>query len=39
MNTMTRKKLIESDVPFFAWECLTIKLHHRDIDLVIRKES
>ena len=26
-------------MPFFAWQCLTIKLKHRDIDLVFKDEQ
>ena len=26
-------------VPFYAWECLTIQLKNREIDLVIRNEK
>ena len=26
-------------IPFYAWDCLTIQLKHRDVDLIIRKES
>ena len=26
-------------MPYFAWECLTIRLNHRDVDLVFKTES
>ena len=25
-------------VPFYSWNCITIQLEHRDVDLVIRNE-
>lgn len=24
------------DMPFFAWQCISIKLGHRDVDIVIK---
>lgn len=40
MNTIDPKKLLDDEfVPFYSWECLTIQLVHRDIDLIIRKQS
>ena len=37
INCMPREKSIkESSYPFFAWECITLHLKHRDVDLVIR---
>lgn len=40
MNSLDNKVIIDKKkVPFYAWDCLTIMLPHRDIDLVIRKES
>jgi hypothetical protein len=29
----------ESSFPFYAWECVTLHLKHRDVDLVIRNEK
>ena len=26
------------NMPFYCWECLTIQLHNRDVDLVIRDQ-
>ena len=26
-------------LPFFAWDCITLILNHREVDLVIRNES
>ena len=37
INMLDDKQLEE--VPFFAWNCLTICLKTRDIDLVIKDES
>ena len=28
-----------STAPFYSWECLTLQLKNRDVDLVIPKES
>ena len=27
------------DVPFYSWECITLQLRHRMVDLVIKKQS
>ena len=27
------------DPPFFCWECITLQLPHRDVDLVIRDQN
>jgi len=29
---------IESNFPFFAWECISIEFGDRNVDLVIRNE-
>ena len=29
----------DSNVPFYAWECITIQTERNDINLVIRKEK
>ena len=40
MITMDVKKYQdEKNVPFFAWECLTIQLKHREVNLVIRQQK
>ena len=36
-NSMNRTQL--DNLPFYSWECITLKLHNRDIDLVIRDEK
>ena len=37
VNSMTRKDL--QMLPFYSWQCISLKLESRDIDLVIRKEA
>lgn len=38
--TMDIKKLKDSsNLPFMAWECLTIQLKDRQVDLVIRNQE
>ena len=27
------------NVPFYSWDCITLQLTHRDVDLVIRNEE
>jgi len=27
------------EIPFYSWECLTLQLEHRDVDLVIPDEK
>ena len=39
INCMPREKTVkDSSFPFFAWECITLHLKHRDVDLVIRDQ-
>ena len=39
MNCFNTKKIKESEItPFYAWNCVTLQLPNRDIDLIIRKE-
>lgn len=33
------KKLVDHKAPFFSWQCLTIQLKHRDVDLVIPNDK
>lgn len=41
---MLRKHIINSDLedmdklPFYSWNCLTLQMSHRDVDLVIRDD-
>ena len=37
-NSMTPEN-INLDAPFYAWECLSIDMGNRDVDLVIRNEK
>ena len=41
MNHISSKnyRVNKNDIPFYAWECLTIMLNNRNVHLVIRKES
>ena len=40
MNALDTKIITDSSVcPFYAWDCLTLQLPHRDIDIIIRKET
>lgn len=35
----TRQEDIKLDAPFYSWECLSIDVGYRDVDLVIRCEK
>lgn len=37
INSLPKKE--HKNLPFHAWECLTIQLVHRNVDLVIRSEK
>ena len=40
MNTMSVNTLKdENNVPFYAWNCITLQLHNRDVDLVIKNQD
>ena len=40
MITMDIKKFKEpNDIPWFSWECLSLQLKHRDVDIVIRDQE
>ena len=39
MNIINNSMYTNYKIPFFAWECLTIQLTNRDIDLVIKNEK
>jgi len=30
---------IEKEIPFYAWNCITLQLKNRDVSLVIRDET
>jgi hypothetical protein len=42
---MLRKHIMNSDtedmedLPFYSWNCLTLQMSHRDVDLVIRNDN
>lgn len=37
---MDIKKFKEpNDIPWFSWECLSLQLKHRDVDIVIRDQQ
>lgn len=33
------KKTLIGNAPFYAWQCITLQLTHREVDLVIREEK
>ena len=39
MNSIENPRYAQNDVPFFAWQCITIQTHYRDVDLVIHDEK
>ena len=39
MNSLDPIDYKRHPVPFYSWECLTLQLEHRDVDLVIRNEK
>lgn len=39
MNSINPLKYLKGDVAFFSWECLTLKLENRDINLVIKNQE
>lgn len=42
---MLRKHIITTEqeqlknIPFYSWNCITLQLEHRDVDLVIKSEK
>ena len=38
INRMIIEECDESRIPFFCWECITIELQNKDIDIIIRNE-
>lgn len=36
---MTKEFQNNESMPFFAWQCLSLKLNHRDVDLVIKNQK
>ena len=40
MCCMTSEELIDGNkVPFYSWNCITLIMKHRDVDLVIRNQK
>jgi hypothetical protein len=39
MNSINPVDYKKQDVPFYAWQCITLQLEHRDLDLVIKDEK
>jgi hypothetical protein len=40
MNTLSIEKFKdEKSVPFYQWQCITLQLKHRDVDLVIKEQE
>ena len=39
LNSIKKKEFQDEKVPFFAWQCVTLVLPHREVDLVIENES
>ena len=38
-NSFDKKKYQNDEVPFYAWECITIQMKNREIDLVLKNEK
>jgi hypothetical protein len=42
INSIELKNLVKEknyEMPFFSWECLSLQMKHRDVDLVIKNEK
>jgi hypothetical protein len=40
MNTISLEKFKdEKNIPFFSWQCITLQLVHRDVDLVLKNQE
>ena len=39
INSLEIAKMADEDMPFYAWECISLNLAHRDVDLVIKNEK
>ena len=39
MNSIDPSQYRKKEIPFYSWECLTLQLEHRDVDLVIKNEK
>jgi hypothetical protein len=38
LNSIDHEFYREDQVPFYAWQCITLQLRHRDVDLVIKDD-
>ena len=39
LNSLDLSYYKEEQVPFYAWQCITLQLRHRDVDLVIKDDK
>ena len=39
LNTIDQSFYTNDHVPFYAWQCVTLELKHRDVDLVIKDDK
>ena len=39
VNALDKSKFYKDELPFYAWQCLTLQLENREIDLVIKDEK
>ena len=39
MNTFTPQEYRVLDIPFHSWECITLQLRHRTVDLTIKNQK
>lgn len=40
MNAFSPEKFLdEKTIPFLSWQCITLQLKHRDVDLVIKNQT
>jgi hypothetical protein len=39
INSIPIDQLKKGNLPFYCWECITLQMGHRDVDLVIKDEK
>jgi hypothetical protein len=39
LNSLDIKAYRSGNFPFYAWQCITLQLPHRDVDLVIKEDK
>ena len=39
INQLEKLQFFKNEVPFKSWECITLQLEHRDVDLIIDNEK